>query len=189
VIIEGFDDRAGTFMKQALEAGGAFATELLKRPLHLDKIISFSGESLSSERKHAFTTGGLPKERSLAEELADYVVREASSLGSNLIIVEDRECEPTSKFLQGLPFVHYGGQVLLALASERLLKHDVLRLIRSGTSYPFIMALSHGEHLELQKSIDLERLQLWARKTVLLAIGAYDEESYLVCKVSGSLAS
>jgi len=184
VIIEGFDDRASAFIMRTLAEGGVFAKELLKGPLILSEIISFVGAPPSDDRRYEFAKGEVRKGSSPTDELAELVQRKRDVVTSwGLMIVEDREAELGSRFLEGLPYVHYEGNILLTLRLRDVKKQDVEILLRSGTRYPLIMAISSDDNLELQAAIDLDRLRSWCRRTSLLAIGAYDEESYLVSRV------
>jgi hypothetical protein len=159
VIIEGFDDRASAFIMRTLAEGGVFAKELLKGPLILSEIISFVGAPPSDDRRYEFAKGEVRKGSSPTDELAELVQREMSSLRGGLMIVEDREAELGSRFLEGLPYVHYEGNILLTLRLRDVKKQDVEILLRSGTRYPLIMAISSDDNLELQAAIDLDRLR------------------------------
>jgi hypothetical protein len=140
-----------------------------------------------SERKHSFVAGGLPKEprHESSMELCEFLLSQGSSDTPSFVIVEDRENEVGSKFLKSHRYVHSGKDIFLLFELTATSKPgDLLKVMRSGTRYPFISGLISGSSLGLEVEVSDPEVSQWSGATSLLVVGAYDEESYLLSRLS-----
>jgi hypothetical protein len=190
-----------TYLKDRLSCGNTLANILLQNcDFEVGSIFTILPANISDEVAKEFKTGGkLPSllaadyEQSNLEPIADmdsqlvtdiHVFLSANE--GHVCVFEDASAERNYPFLQALDtrFSFFNDEVYHLLSHEDLDDNKILKTIRAARSWLFIgimASVSQDISLSLEhKDLTMDDLNLLAKGTEKIIVGAYDGEGYLI---------
>lgn len=158
--------------------------------LRLKNIYSIVPSSTKSMKLYDFNSGGIANkmisQQSLSELVYDYMMLNGDLIWiiENNTIFKIYEDELISKFLKT---IEYKNEFFQVLKPEKISFDSILTSIKFGGVYPFIGILSiitpNNKEKLMKGGMSEFLLNQIATNTQYVAIGAYDEESYLILEL------